>query len=77
MKEEGTLALYKGSVLALMLVSHGGLQFVSHEFLKGNFMKPRDSGRWNKSSGSESGIIEERMSDSLWHLVMGPISNCE
>jgi solute carrier family 25 folate transporter 32 len=36
-KEEGILALYKGSIPALMLVSHGGIQFVSYEFLKGHF----------------------------------------
>ena len=35
--EEGILALYKGSIPALMLVSHGGIQFVTYEFMKGHF----------------------------------------
>ena len=36
-QEEGILALYKGSVPALMLVSHGGIQFMTYEFMKKHF----------------------------------------
>ena len=69
-KEEGFLALYKGSIPALMLVSHGGIQFVSYEFLKSKFARPG----WKKSSGRDSGTIVERLSDSLGYLVMGAAS---
>jgi solute carrier family 25 folate transporter 32 len=69
-KEEGFLALYKGSIPALMLVSHGGIQFVSYEFLKSRFARPE----WKKSSGRNSGTIVERLRDSLGYLVMGAAS---
>ncbi|ACI64160.1 hypothetical protein THAPS_38111, partial [Thalassiosira pseudonana CCMP1335] len=60
-KEEGVLALYKGSVPALMLVSHGGIQFVSYEWLKGHFAA------WNRTIG-------ERLRASFGYLVMGATS---
>ena len=69
-KEEGFLALYKGSIPALMLVSHGGIQFVSYEFLKSRFARPE----WKKSSGKNSGTIAERLRDSFGYLVMGAAS---
>ena len=69
-KEEGFLALYKGSIPALMLVSHGGIQFVSYEFLKSKFARPE----WKKSSGRKSGTITERLKDSFGYLVMGATS---
>jgi solute carrier family 25 folate transporter 32 len=69
-KEEGFLSLYKGSIPALMLVSHGGIQFVSYEFLKSRFAKPE----WKKSSGKNKGTIVERLSDSLGYLIMGATS---
>lgn len=85
-QEEGILALYKGSIPALMLVSHGGIQFVTYEFLKGHFTnffdtttksvgndKDKNNG-WKKSSGKKKGTIRERMRDSLGYLVMGAVS---
>jgi solute carrier family 25 folate transporter 32 len=69
-KEEGFLALYKGSIPALMLVSHGGIQFVSYEFLKSRFARPE----WKKSSGKDGGTIVERLRDSFGYLVMGAAS---
>lgn len=69
-QEEGFLALYKGSIPALMLVSHGGIQFVSYEFLKSKFARPE----WKKSSGPNSGTIAERLKDSFGYLVMGATS---
>lgn len=69
-KEEGFLALYKGSIPALMLVSHGGIQFVSYEFLKSKFARPE----WKKSSGKDGGTIAERLRDSFGYLVMGAAS---
>lgn len=70
-KEEGFFALYKGSIPALMLVSHGGIQFVSYEFLKGRFA---GTGLWKKRSGRESGTIVERLRDSFGYLIMGATS---
>ena len=86
--EEGILALYKGSIPALMLVSHGGIQFVTYEFMKGHFTNffaaassaTNDSGKkdeeskWKKSSGRNKGTIRERLRDSLGYLVMGATS---
>jgi hypothetical protein len=78
-QEEGILALYKGSVPALMLVSHGGIQFVTYEFLKGHyfaseFTKKSASNQLKKSSGKSQGTIGERLRESLGYLVMGAAS---
>ncbi|KAL7538712.1 hypothetical protein ACHAXR_011104, partial [Thalassiosira sp. AJA248-18] len=78
-QEEGLLALYKGSVPAMMLVSHGGIQFVTYEFMKGHFANFTKNGKgganqWQKSSGRGKGTIGERLRDSLGYLVMGAVS---
>ena len=68
-KEEGFTGLYKGSIPALMLVSHGGVQFVVYEFLKGHF------GTYQKSSRKDNNSdVFTRLSDSLGYLTMGAIS---
>jgi solute carrier family 25 folate transporter 32 len=76
-QEEGILALYKGSVPALMLVSHGGIQFVTYEFLKGHFTNFTSNGkryRENEWLKQRELSIGEKFFDSLGYLVMGASS---
>ena len=88
-KEEGILALYKGSIPAMMLVSHGGIQFVAYEFLKGHFANFTSSNsgssntngggnnkkQWKKGERRGAGTpIGERLRDSCGYLVMGAAS---
>ena len=70
-KEEGFASLYKGAGPALMLVSHGGVQFVCYEFLKGHFGVYKKATRSNSGS---SGRILHRLEDSLGYLTMGAMS---
>ncbi|KAL7461327.1 hypothetical protein ACHAXS_001748, partial [Conticribra weissflogii] len=72
-KEEGFFALYKGSIPALMLVSHGGIQFVSYEFLKSRFAPKRQKDA-NINKTKSKGTISDRLKDSLGYLVMGATS---
>jgi solute carrier family 25 folate transporter 32 len=78
--EEGALALYKGSIPALMLVSHGGIQFVTYEFLKGHFANLTENSRksgnqWTtQQSDRGKGTIGDRLRNSLGYLVMGAAS---
>ncbi len=70
-REEGFLALYKGTGPALMLVSNGAIQFVTYEFLKKKF------GEFSKATGRENnsnnGVLE-RFKKSLGFLTMGAVS---
>jgi solute carrier family 25 folate transporter 32 len=78
-REEGVGALYKGAVPALMLVSNGGVQFVTYEYLKGHFgayTKASRAARKNNNDKSSSEVkgIMERFEDSLGYLTMGAVS---
>ena len=73
-REEGFLALYKGSIPALFLVSHGGIQFVTYEFLKSQYAMYNEAYKPKKSSGRNRGTVAERLRDSLGYLVMGAAS---
>jgi len=79
-QEEGMLAFYKGSIPALMLVSHGGIQFMAYEFMKGHFTiyasndKKNGDNQWQKGTDRSQGTIRERLRDSLGYLVMGAMS---
>jgi solute carrier family 25 folate transporter 32 len=71
-KEEGPFALYKGTIPALLLTSHGGVQFVVYEFLKKEFKTQSFEG--SKSSQDRMISIEDRLRNSVGFLVMGGCS---
>ena len=62
-KEEGILALYKGSIPALMLVSHGGIQFVSYEFLKGHFASFVNGMKSNGGGDDDDGSADTKKNE--------------
>ena len=66
-KADGVLGLYKGTGPALMLTSHGGVQFVVYEFLRKHFHYAR------AQRSSESSVMK-RFEDSLGYLTIGAIS---
>ncbi len=66
-KADGVLGLYKGTGPALMLTSHGGVQFVVYEFLRKHFHYAR------AQRTAESSIVK-RFEDSLGYLTIGAIS---
>lgn len=70
-REEGFLALYKGSWPALLLTSHGGVQFVVYEFLRKHFHYAR--AQRDISSGENSSLID-RLEKSAGYLTMGAVS---
>lgn len=55
-REEGWLALYKGSWPAMLLTSHGGVQFVVYEYLRKHFSKQTDKRKIDRN-------------DSVWHRL--------
>jgi len=67
-KEEGILALYKGVGPALMLVSHGVVQFAVYENLKKAFPS------YSKKKARGSVSVTERLVDSSGFLTMGAVS---
>lgn len=75
-REEGPLALYKGAVPALMLVSHGGVQFVTYEFLKKRFGTYTRAARSKQDERNDerSKTTTEKLQDSLGYLAMGAVS---
>lgn len=66
-REEGIFALYKGTLPAMALTSHGGVQFVVYEFLKKHLYYVRPKRDKSKS-------VMERLEKSLGFLTIGAIS---
>ncbi len=68
-REEGVMALYKGSIPALMLVSNGGIQFMVYEGLKRNFGIYTKASRGDSPSRDRN--VFQKLQDSLGYLTMG------
>jgi solute carrier family 25 folate transporter 32 len=69
-RDEGFWALYKGSVPALLLTSHGGIQFVVYEFLRKHFHHAR--AKRDDDGGTLS--VTQRLEHSFGYLAMGAVS---
>jgi solute carrier family 25 folate transporter 32 len=69
-REEGFWALYKGAAPALLLTSHGGVQFVVYEFLRKHFHYSRAQ---RENDGDASSVMQ-RLERSLGYLSMGAIA---
>lgn len=66
-REEGFLALYRGSGPAFLLTSHGGVQFVVYEYLKKHF-------HYQRAKRDETSNAWERFARSTGFVTMGAIS---
>jgi solute carrier family 25 folate transporter 32 len=70
-REEGPLALYKGVGPALLLTSHGGVQFVVYEYLKKHFHFQRIN---REDTGRASQGLTKRLQKSAGYLAMGAVA---
>jgi len=68
-REEGALALYKGSGPALLLTSHGGVQFVVYEYLRKNFKVKQP--KWEEGKDVH---VWNRLQQSVGYLGMGAVA---
>jgi len=66
-KADGIMGLYKGTGPALILTSHGGVQFVVYEFLRKHF-------HYARAQRTAESSIMKRLEDSLGYLTIGAIS---
>jgi solute carrier family 25 folate transporter 32 len=75
-RQEGFWALYKGSGPAMLLTSHGGVQFVVYEFLRKQFHYARDKRDASVEQGAakKGPSIRKRFEKSFGYLTMGAIS---
>lgn len=70
-REEGFWALYKGSGPALLLTSHGGVQFVVYEFLRKHFHYAR--AQRDDTMGDHASVMN-RLEKSAGYLTMGAVA---
>mmetsp|Transcript_52821 Transcript_52821/g.78918 ORF Transcript_52821/g.78918 Transcript_52821/m.78918 type:complete len:347 (-) Transcript_52821:154-1194(-) len=68
-REEGFLSLYKGAGAALLLTTHGGVQFMAYEFLRKHFHFT-----FTKAKRDPNKTLMERFQLSTGYLTMGAIS---
>ena len=76
-KEEGILALYKGTAPALLLTSHGGVQFVVYEFLRKHFHAQRHTTTTitpTTTNQKQSQSVLKRLELSFGYLTIGAIA---
>jgi len=66
-RDEGILSLYKGAIPALLLTSHGGVQFVAYEYLKKHFHYARAK----RIKGTK---VMERFHLSIGYVTIGAIA---
>mmetsp|Transcript_9733 Transcript_9733/g.21017 ORF Transcript_9733/g.21017 Transcript_9733/m.21017 type:complete len:393 (+) Transcript_9733:178-1356(+) len=67
-RSDGILGLYRGTGPALILTSHGGVQFVVYEFLRKHFHYVK------AQRSTESSSVMKRFENSLGYLTIGAIS---
>jgi solute carrier family 25 (mitochondrial folate transporter), member 32 len=70
-REEGMLALYKGSGPAMLLTSHGGVQFVVYEYLRKHYSS--SSTKRNKHAEHDMSVWQ-RLKLSGGYLAMGAVA---
>jgi solute carrier family 25 folate transporter 32 len=66
-KADGVLGLYKGTGPALLLTSHGGVQFVVYEYLRKYF-------HYARAQRTAESSLMKRFEDSIGYLTIGAIS---
>ena len=66
-REEGVAALYKGAVPALVLTSHGGVQFMVYEYLQEYF-------QFSRAERDPAMTVTQRFYLSFSFLAMGAVS---
>lgn len=70
-RDEGPLALYRGCGPALLLTSHGGVQFVVYEYLRKHFHFHRVGRMRSNESDAQSMSVWQRLELSSGYLAMG------
>ena len=66
-REEGYMTLYRGSGPALLLTSHGGVQFVVYEYLRKHF-------HYSRAERDDVNSVWERLELSAGYLTIGAIA---
>jgi solute carrier family 25 folate transporter 32 len=70
-RDEGPLALYRGCAAAVLLTSHGGVQFVVYEYLRKHFHYHRVGSARGNHARDEKTSVWHRFELSSGYLVMG------